>query len=100
MNFLLTLTLTFCLTLTITEEFLLPRDMNLGKAIDDDQEKRYVMRKNAALELEFLITLVQAFESHQKIVDLLDSLMNSKPVPEELEIEPFTFKAWLKTRLN
>ena len=100
MNFLLTLTLTFCLTLTITEEFLLPRDMNLGKAIDDDQEKRYVMRKNAALELEFLITLVQAFESHQKIVDLLDSLMNSKPVPEELEIEPFTFKAWLKTRIN
>ena len=100
MNFLLTLTLTFCLTLTITEEFLLPRDMNLGKAIDDDQEKRYVMRKNAALELEFLITLVQAFESHQKIVDLLDSLMKSKPVPEELEIEPFTFKAWLKTRIN
>ena len=86
MNFLLTLTLTFCLTLTITEEFLLPRDMNLGKAIDDDQEKRYVMRKNAALELEFLITLVQAFESHQKIVDLLDSLMKSKPVSEVIEI--------------
>ena len=100
MNFLLTLTLTFCLTLTITEEFLLPREMNLGKAIDDDQEKRYVMRKNAELELEFLITLVQAFESHQKIVDLLDSLMKSKPVPEELEIEPFTFKAWLNTRLH
>ena len=85
MNFLLTLTLTFCLTLTITEEFLLPRDMNLGKAIDDDQEKRYVMRKNAELELEFLITLVQAFESHQKIVDLV-SLMKSKPVSEVIEI--------------
>ena len=85
MNFLLTLTLTFCLTLTITEAFLLPREMNLGKAIDDDQEKRYVMRKNAELELEFLITLVQAFESHQKFVDLV-SLMKSKPVSEVIEI--------------
>ena len=99
MNLLLTY-LTFCLTLSLTKAFLLPREVNFGKAMDDDQEKRYVMRKNAELELEFLITLVQAFESHQKIVDLLDSLMNSKPVPEELEIEPFTFKAWLKTRIN
>ena len=96
----LLLTLTFCLTLSFTKAFLLPREVNFGKAIDDDQEKRYVMRKNAELELEFLVTLVQAFESHQKIVDLLDSLMKSKPVPEELEIEPFTFKAWLKTRIN
>ena len=92
----LLLILAFCLT----EAFLLPREVNFGKVIDDDQEKRYVMRKNAELELEFLITLVQAFESHQKIVDLLDCLMKSKPVPEELEIEPFTFKAWLKTWVN
>ena len=96
----LLLILAFCLTLNITEAFLLPREVNFGKVIDDDQEKRYVMRKNAELELEFLITLVQAFESDQKIVDSLDSLMKSKPVPEELEIEPFTFKAWLKTWVN
>ena len=83
MNFLLTLT--FCLTLSLTKAFLLPREVNFGKAIDDDQEKRYVMRKNAELELEFLITLVQAFESHQKIVDLV-SLMKSKPVSEVIEI--------------
>ena len=96
----LLLILAFCLTLNFTEAFLLPREVNFGKAIADDQEKRYVMRKNAELELEFLITLVQAFESHQKIVYLLDSLMKSKPVPEELEIEPFTFNAWLNTTLH
>ena len=81
----LLLILAFCLTLNITEAFLLPREVNFGKAIADDQEKRYVMRKNAELELEFLITLVQAFESHQKIVDLV-SLMKSKPVSEVIEI--------------
>ena len=83
MNFLLTLT--FCLTLTITEAFLLPREMNLGKAIDEDPEKSYAHAKNAQEELKIMITLVRAFESHQKFVDLV-SLMKSKPVSEDIEI--------------
>ena len=83
MNFLLTLT--FCLTLMITEAFLLPREMNLGKAIDEDPEKSYAHAKNAQEELKIMITLVRAFESHQKFVDLV-SLMKSKPVSEDIEI--------------
>ena len=85
MNFLLTLTLTFCLTLTITEAFLLPREVNLGKAIDEDPEKSYAHAKTALEELQIMITLVQAFESHPKFVDLV-SLMKSKPVSEVIEI--------------
>ena len=84
MNFLLTLTLTFCLTLTITEAFLLPREVNLGKAIDEDPEKSYAHAKTALEELKIMITLVQAFESHPKF-DLV-SLMKSKPVSEVIEI--------------
>ena len=83
MNFLLTLT--FCLTLTITEALLLPREVNLGKAIDEDPEKSYAHAKTALEELKIMITLVQAFESHQKFVDLV-SLMKSKPVSEDIEI--------------
>ena len=93
----LLLTLTFCVTLSITEAFLLPREVNLGKALDDDPETRYVMAKNAQEELDFLMTLVQAFESHPKIVPLLVSLMKSKPaVFEKMEFGPFTQEAWLK----
>ena len=83
MNFLLTLT--FCLTLTITEAFLLPREVNLGKAMDEDPEKSYAHAKTALEELKIMITLVQAFESHPKFVDLV-SLMKSKPVSEVIEI--------------
>ena len=85
MNFLLTLTLTFCLTLTITEAFLLPREVNLGKAIDEDPEKSYAHAKTALEELKIMIALVQAFESQPKFVDLV-SLMKSKPVSEVIEI--------------
>ena len=85
MNFLLTLTLTFCLTLTIIEAFLLTREVNLGKAIDEDPEKSYAHAKTALEELKIMITLVQAFESHRKFVDLV-SLMKSKPVSEVIEI--------------
>ena len=85
MNFLLTLTWTFCLTLTITEAFLLPREVNLGKAIDEDPEKSYAHAKTALEELKIMITFVQAFESHPKFVDLV-SLMKSKPVSEVIEI--------------
>ena len=96
------LTLTFCLILSINEAFLLPREVNFGKALDDDPKQRYVMPKNAQEELEFLMTLVQAFKSHQKFVDLLDSLMKSKPqsVSEELNTGPFTLEAWLRTRFG
>ena len=84
MNFLLTLT--FCLTLSITKAFLLPREVNLGKAVDEDPEKRYAMPKNAQEELTFLMKLIQAFDSHPKIVDVLVSLKQSKPVSEDIEI--------------
>ena len=83
----LLLTLTFCLTLSFTEAFLLPRELK-----NEDPE-------TAQEELEFLMT-VQAFESHQKVVDLLVSFMKSKPVSEKLEFGPFTFEAWFKTKLG
>ena len=41
-----------------------------------------------------------AFESHPKFIDLLVSLMKSKPVSEELKIEPFTLQAWWKLALK
>ena len=113
----LLLTLTFCLTLSITEAFLLPREVNLGKPVkvavkirsrhenDDDPEKRAAMPKNAQEELKFLITLFQAFESHQKFVDLWTSLMNSdpeKPASENakdlIKTGPFTPPAWLEMK--
>ena len=81
----LLLTLTFCLTLSITKAFLLPREVNLGKAMDEDPEKSYAHAKTALEELKIMITLVQAFESHPKFVDLV-SLMKSKPVSEVIEI--------------
>ena len=80
----LLLTLTFCLTLSITKAFLLPREVNLGKAVDP--EKRYAMPKNVQEELTFLMKLIQAFDSHPKIVDVLVSLKQSKPVSEDIEI--------------
>ena len=82
----LLLTLTFCLTLSITKAFLLPREVNLGKAVDEDPEKRYAMPKNTQEELTFLMKLIQAFDSHPKIVDVLVSLKQSKPVSEDIEI--------------
>ena len=110
MNFLLTLT--FCLTLTITEAFLLPREVNLGKPVkvavkirsrhenDDDPEKRAAMPKNAQEELKFLMTLVQAFGSHPKFVVLWGSLPKSKPASENIDIGPFTLRAWLQLKNN
>ena len=105
MNFLLTLTLTFSLTLTITEAFLLPREVNLGKAIDEDPEKSYAHAKTALEELKIMITLVQAFESHQKFVDLWTTLMNSdheKTASENakdlIKTGPFTPRAWLEMK--
>ena len=113
----LLLTLTFCLTLSITEAFLLPREVNLGKPVkvavkirshhenDDDPEKRAAMPKNAQEELKFLITLFQAFESHQKFVDLWTSLMNSDPektvsenAKDLIKTGPFTPRAWLEMK--
>ena len=82
----LLLTLTFCLALS-TEAFLLPREVNLGKPVkvavkikshENGPEKKS-MPKNAQEELKFLMTLFEAFESHQKFVGLWDSLMKSKP---------------------
>ena len=116
----LLLTLTFCLTLsiTITEAFLLPREVNLGKPVkvavkirsrhenDDDPEKRAAMPespKNAQEELKFLITLFQ--ESHQKFVDLWTSLMNSDPektasenAKDLIKTAPFTPRAWFEMK--
>ena len=116
----LLLTLTFCLTLSITEAFLLPREVNLGKPVkvavkirshhenDDDPEKRAAMPespKNAQEELKFLITLFQAFESHQKFVDLWTSLMNSDPektasenAKDLIKTAPFTPRAWFEMK--
>ena len=91
----LLLTLTFCLTLNITEAFLLPREVNLGKVVDDDPEKISTTAKNAQEELKFLITLAQAFENHAKVVDLLVSLMKSD---QTIEIGPFTLRAWLELK--
>ena len=91
----LLLTLTFCLALNITEAFLLPREVNLGKAVDDDPEKISATAKNAQEELKFLMTLAQAFESHPRVVDLLVSLMKSN---QNNEIGPFTLRAWLELK--
>ena len=85
----LLLTLTFCLALS-TEAFLLPREVNLGKPVkvavkikshENGPEKKS-MPKNAQEELKFLMTLFEAFESHQKFVGLWDSLMKSKQKSE------------------
>ena len=95
------LTLTFCLILSINEAFLLPREVNFGKALDDDPKQRYVMPKNSQEELEFLMTLVQAFES--QFVDLLVSWMKSKPskpVSEELDFGAFTQEAWIRMKIR
>ena len=70
----------------MTEAFLLPREVILRKAVDEGSEKRYAMPKNAQEELTFLMSLVEAFESHPKFVNLLVSLMKSKPVSEKIEI--------------
>ena len=102
----LLLILTFCLTLSTIEAFLLPREVNLGKPVkeaveikshenDDNQEKRSATAKNAQEELKFLITLAQAFENHAKVVDLLVSLMKSD---QTIEIGPFTLRAWLELK--
>ena len=94
------LTLTFCLILSINEAFLLPREVNFGKALDDDPKQRYVMPKNAQEELEFLMAVVQAFESHPKFVDLLVSWMKSKPVSQELDFGAFTQEAWMRMKIR
>jgi len=105
----LLLTLTFCLALS-TEAFLLPREVNLGKPVkvavkikshENGPEKKS-MPKNAQEELKFLMTLFEAFESHQKFVGLWDSLMKSKPKSENFEDlirnGPFTPRAWLELK--
>ena len=82
----LLLTLTFCLTLTITEAFLLPREMDVGMA---DEKKSAMDKKELMTKLPNL----------QKFVDLLVSLMKkSKPVSENIETGPFTLRAWLETK--
>ena len=82
----LLLTLTFCLTLTITEPFLLPREMDVGMA---DEKKSAMDKKELMTKLPNL----------QKFVDLLVSLMKkSKPVSENIETGPFTLRAWLETK--
>ena len=82
----LLLTLTFCLTLTITDAFLLPREMDLGMAVE----------KKSAMDKKELMTKVPNF---QEFVDLLVSLMKkSKPVSENIETGPFTLRAWLETK--
>ena len=109
MNLLLILTL--CLTLSTIEAFLLPREVNLGKPVkvaveikshenDDNQEKRSATAKNAQEELKFLMTLVQAFGSHPKFVVLWGSLPKSKPACENIDIGPFTLRAWLQLKNN
>ena len=75
------------MALNITEAFLLPREVNLGKAVDDDPEKISATAKNAQEELKFLMTLAQAFERHPRVVDMLVSLMKSN---QNNEIGPFT----------
>ena len=82
----LLLTLTFCLTLTITEAFLLPREMDLGMAVE----------KKSAMDKKELMTKLPNL---QKFVDLLVSLMKkSKPASENIETGPFTLRAWLETK--
>ena len=82
----LLLTLTFCLTLTITEAFLLPREMDVGMA---DEKKSAMDKKELMTKLPNLL----------KFVDLLVSLMKkSKPVSENIETGPFTLRAWLETK--
>ena len=101
----LLLTLTFCLALS-TEAFLLPRELNLGKPVkvavkiksrENGPEKKS-MPKNAQEELEFLTTLFEAFESHQKFVGLWESLMKSKKEDFEEHLGPFTPRAWLELK--
>ena len=107
----LLLILTFCLTLSTIEAFLLPREVNLGKPVkvaveikshenEDNQGKRSAMPKNAHEELKFLMTLVQAFGSHPKFVVLWGSLPKSKPACENIDIGPFTLRAWLQLKNN
>ena len=83
------------MALNITEAFLLPREVNLGKAVDDDPEKISATAKNAQEELKFLMTLAQAFERHPRVVDMLVSLMKSN---QNNEIGPFTLRAWLELK--
>ena len=52
----LLLILAFCLTLNFTEAFLLPREVNLGKAIDEDPKKSYAHAKTALEELKIRLT--------------------------------------------
>ena len=103
------LTLTFCLILSINEAFLLPREVNYGNPVkvavkikshenDDNQQKSHAMPKNAQEESKFLTTLLQAFASHQKFVNLWVSLMKAKPVSGTGPFGPFTPRAWLEMK--
>ena len=84
----LLLTLTFCLTLTITEAFLLPRPREMDVGMEDE--------KKSAMDKKELMTKLPNL---QKFVDLLVSLMKkSKPLSENIETGPFTLRAWLETK--
>ena len=103
------LTLTFCFTLSITEAFLLPREVNYENPVkvavkikshenEDNQQKSHAMPKNAQEESKFLTTLLLAFASHQKFVNLWVSLMKAKPVSGTGPFGPFTPRAWLEMK--
>ena len=103
------LTLTFCLILSINEAFLLPREVNYGNPVkvavkikshenDDNQQKSHALPKNAQEESKLLTTLLQAFESHQKFVNLWVSLMKAKSVSGTEPFGPFTPRAWLEMK--
>ena len=84
----LLLILAFCLTLNFTEAFLLPREMDLGMAVE----------KKSAMDKKELMTKLPNF---QKFVDLLVSLMKkSKPASENIETGPFTLRAWLELKTD
>ena len=53
------------------------REVNFGKAVDDDPENISATAKNAQEELKFLMTLAQAFESHPKVDGFFDEIKTS-----------------------
>ena len=122
MKVLLVLTLSLAV---YSEAFLLPRELNTGKPVKvsvkvlkKKPEKKTTSptpplqpKKNPEEKLKFLLTLLEAFDSHQEFVDLWNALMKLKLPAENIEkrsklqteefqrfSDPFTPNAWFKLK--
>ena len=101
---LLFLTLTVCLTFAISSGFLLPREVNPGNPVkrqenDDNQQKNSsAMIKNPQEELKFLETIIEAIETHPKLVVVWMSLISDNSKMKTDRFDPFTPRAWLEMK--